>query len=127
MPTCSSSSSALPVEVIGYASSAAAPRARACSTAAAASAVATPCLRTPSRTSTQVTAHTLESCRSSSRFAQAGRELLRTSPSYAGRGSTAHHPAGSPSTYATSPLVGPGPPQSACCAAGAPAPPADGA
>jgi hypothetical protein len=41
---------------------------------------------------------------------------LRSMPSYAVRGSTAHHPTGSRSRYATSPLVAcdPGCPQAVC-------------
>lgn len=51
----------------------------------------------------QVTAQTLSSSLSSERSAHGTRDVR--SFGYAVRGSTATHPAGSPSTYATSPLV----------------------
>ena len=80
---------------IGYASTARAPWVRACSTAASARARATPRLRYPALANRQVTYQTDSSSRSSSRPSQWMRNVLRSSPWYAGRGSTAHQPTGS--------------------------------
>ena len=54
----------------------------------------TPRRRKPARVMTHVTAHTVESVRSSSRPSH-GTRNTRTSPSYDDRGPTAHQPTGS--------------------------------
>src|SRR5438876_587028 len=102
--------------VIGYPSTARAPRCLAKSTVAWVSAAAMPRLRKPARVTKQVTAQTLPSVLSSSRSSH-GTRLLRSKRGYSVRGSTAHQPTGSPSRKATRPLVAsdPGWPQSVCC------------